>query len=611
MAVADDEPALLPPFPQLIDPLAPLTAFSSQIAALHTSSRRSASRTLLLAELVSISVLDDDPLSALCPLLLHCFRRLQDPHVVLSDGELPAAQLLWTALRNLLTQRTIQSCFVRSACFSSFLSCLSSLCSSSAGVADAALAVLGCQLLANSITDNASTQTAFLHDHLHSPHVLSIVRSCPRPCLASLLYVLHTVLSSSAAADSTVLESAGGAALLAEMTLRLTHQQHQQRTDHEAGDDGDEDDDDVDLDGGLLFPSLLHRLFVAHNSLLSMMAEHLQLHHAAHCNTAMAFLLSSLLTLSSCALESESALHCASANCLALLSMMLARYPIDPSERLEDDEGRYAQLQRTLHVDEWTHTCVLLVEHILSSALTLSPNSTSTLPLLHRLFSTDVWYLLIALLASADTPTPPSPHAASPSCSSSERNTSMLSSDIPASTLPSSIPFGFQSDLLRLVSLLCCYPASHPPPFPRLTAVSLLGHTVISATQPMQREYSIVGIRGLCRWEEARQALAALEAQAVAGQREWREQGVQLTLDEQSRKVRMASSATRRQGQGQEQDEHEDGDAVFGAAQSHSQPPSGDMWSIERMAAVRSAGRRVDWGEAEDDTPFDNDVDFM
>jgi len=584
---------LLPPLPHSIEPHTPLTAYSPQITSLHSLARRSSSRSQLLAELTGGSGQCGDPLSIVYPLLLHSFARLQHP-LAAESSELQSAQQLWAAMRSIVTIRATQRAFAQSAAFQSFLGCLSALCSSTE-CDSAELLVLGCQLMANTVANNTDTQSIFLHRHLLSSHFLAIVRSCPSQCLSSLLYVLHTVLPS-AAEQSVAVDSPGGAALLAEFTLRLSRQRHQQQQQREADED---DDDDADVDSGLLFPSLVHRLFVQHGSLLSLLCDSLQQHHAADCYRAMTFLLSSLVTLSPCALESEAAAECATSNCLSLLSLLLARYPHEASERIEDDEAQYPRLPQTLLVDEWTHSCIILLEHVLSSCLAQSPSSMPPLTLLRRLFAADVWYVLLSLLSSSNTPPPNPSHSLSSPATASPRS--------PSPSSRPSIPFGFQSDLLRLLSLLSCYPASHPPPYLRLTALSFLAHTAIHPDQPMQREYSVVGIRGLCRWEEARQTLASMEAQAVDGQEEWRRQGVQLTIDQQSHKVRMGRSRDREEG---ERERSSDATQLEQPQQAVDRgADDADMWSVERMAAVRSAGRRVDWGDTDND-PFGDD-DFM
>ena len=595
MAVTDAAEVRTPPLlplPSFIEPHTPLTAYSSYIATLHLLSRKSVSRTALLVELSATSSHCADPLSSLYPLLLHSFARLQSPAVV-EDGERQSAQQLWTAVRNIVTVRATQSAFIQSAAIPRLLDCLSVLCTTSAAASDAGLLLSGCQLLANTTVNNADTQSAFLHYYLLSSHFLAIVRSCPFSCLSSLLYILHTALPS-AAEQSAAVDSPGGAALLAELTLRLSRHQLQ-HAQHDADADEDEDEDEADVDSGLLFPSLVHRLFVHHGSFVLLVSEHLQLHHPNEWRSAMTFLLSSLLTLSACSLEVEAAAYCASGNCLSVLSMLLARYSTQLSERVEDDEGQYRKLPLSLPVDAWTHSGVLLVEHVLSSCLALAPSTTPPLSLLQRLFAVDVWYMLISLLASSTAANGPSQAASSSSLRSS--------SSTPPSRPPT--PFGFQSDLLRLLALLCSYPSSQPPPYVRLTSLSFLAHTTIDGEQPMQREYSVVGIRGLCRWEEARRTLASMEVQAVDGQDEWRQQGVQLELDQQSHKVRLASAKER---------QHEDRELVTETDQPHPERveqghDEADMWSVERMAAVRNAGRRVDWGESADE-PFTED-DFM
>ena len=575
-SAADVRTRVLPPFPQLVEPHTPLTSYSACITTLYELTKKSSTRTELLSELVGIDGQCDARLSTLYPLLLHSLLRLH-------CGELQLVQQLWTAVRNIVTVRAIQCCFVDSAPFRCLLSSLSALCSSAAAT-HCSLLELGCQVVANTTANNGVTQSAFLRRHLLSSDFLAIVRWCPSSCLSSLLYILHTVLPSHAE-QSFALDSPGGAALLADLTVRLSRQQLRQ-VQHD-------DDDESDVDSVLLFPSLAHRLFVHHSSFLLLVWDELQQQHPAERDSVMTFLLSSLLTLSPCALEPDSASYCASSNCLSLLSLLLARYPIDSSERVEDEDSQYAHLPQTLLVDEWTHSCILLVEHVTSSCLTLSSTSVPSLPLLHRLLADDVWYMLISLLSSSNTPALTPSHSLSPS---SAAVTPSSSSRFP-------VPFCFQSDLLRLLSLLSCYPASHPPPYPRLTALSFLGHTAIHPEQPMQREYSIVGIRGLCRWEEARQTLSSMEAQAVDGAEEWRRQGVQLTLDEQSHKVRLSGGPQR---------EYEEVERAVGPTQRRQSQQvehavdETDMWSVERMAAVRSAGRRVDWGDSGDD-PFDDD----
>ena len=595
--------ATLPPLPPLLDPHTPLSAYSSTITTLHTLAKQSSTRAELVAELVaSADSSASAPLSAVCPLLLHSFRRLRQCAAARCGGELQLARQLWTALRNVVTVRAAQSAFVHCAAFRPLLSCLSELCAlPSECSATAPLLLVGCQLLANTVAGNSDTQSVFARHYLLSADLLAIVRSCPSSCLSPLLYAVHTLLLSSAGSPHTAAaQRADGTALFAELTLRFG-QQHQRR---EAG--GEADDEDAnDGDSSLLFPSLAHRLFLQDASLLTHMSDHLELHHPAQHHAGLTFLLSSLCTVSSCALETESAAECATVNCVSLLSLLLARHPIDASERIEDDEGQYALLPSTLQVDEWTHSSVLLVEHVLASCLAHQHTAASQLPLLRRLLSADVWYLLLSLLSSTNTPTHPPAHESSSSSSVDSPIHSVSFSRPP-------VPFGFQSDLLRLLCLLASYPSEQPPPFPRVTAVSFLAHTAIDPSQPMQREYSVVGIRGLCRWEEARQALASMECQAVAGADEWRRQGVQLTLEPHSHKVRLASSG----GAAEEKVE---------TAQSEWQQQSeqwtqtgvergegdADMWSVERMAAVRSAGRRVDWGDADSDEPFDPDTDFM
>ena len=446
--------------------------------------------------------------------------------------------------------------------------------------------MVGCQLLANTVANNSDTQAVFRHRYLLSSHFLALVRSCPSLCLSSLLYVLHTVLASSAE-QSFAVDPAGTAALLAEFTLRLScHRCHQQRQC-----DADEDGAEDDVDSGLLFPSLIHRLFVSHSSLLQLLSDSLQHHHPDEAHSAVAYLLSTLVSLSPSTLEVERAAECACDNSLSLLSLLLARYATDPSERIEDEASQYTQLPHTLLVDEWTHSVVLLLEHVMSICLALPPSSTPPLPLLRRTLAADVWYVLISLLSSSNTP---ALNLSQPLPSTSTDYPSPSSASA-RSGRPDVIPFGFQSDILRLLALLCCYPASHPPPYPRVTALSFLAHTAIHPDQPMQREYSVVGIRGLCRWDEARDTLASMEAQEVEGRDEWRRQGVQLTLDQQSHTVRLAGTQQR----GQQSQRVERG------------VDEADMWSVERMAAVRSAGRRVDWGDTgSDDEPFTVD-DFM
>ena len=601
-ASAARRPALLPPLPSHIDPHTPLTAYSSSITALHTLAKQSSTRAELINELVATHHSTEVPLSAVCPLLLHSFCRLRQCADARLGGELQLAWQLWTALRNVVTVRAAQRAFAHCAAFSPLLSCLSELCALPTRHSHTApLLLAGCQLLANSVAGNSDTQSVFARHQLLSPDLLAIVRSCPAPCLSPLLYALHTLLLS-------VAQLADGTALFAEFTLRFG-QQHQRREATGAADDEDADDGD----SSLLFPSLAHRLFLQHASLLPHVSDYLQLHHPAQHHAGLAFLLSSLCTVSSCALELESAAECATVNCVSLLSLLLARHPIDVAERIEDDEGQYALLPSTLQVDEWTHSCVLLVEHVLSSCLAHQPTAASQLPLLRRLFSADVWYLLLSLLSSTNTPTSqPSHEPSSTSSLDSPTHSTSSSSLIPPPTSRPPVPFGFQSDLLRLLCLLASYPSEQPPPFPRLTAVSFLAHTAIAPSQPMQREYSVVGIRGLCRWEEARQALSSMECQAVAGAEEWRRQGVQLTLDPHSQKVRLASSGGAV--------EERDGTAQSERQQQSEQWPQSsvergegdtDMWSVERMAAVRRAGRRVDWGDAGSHEPFDPETDFM
>ena len=573
--------SVLPPLPPLLDACTPLTAYSSHIASLYSLSKRASTRTAVLAELAALSVGPDGPLSAVSPLLRHSIARLLQPPTWADEGELHSARQLWAAVKNIVTVRANQCAFMQSEAFRCLLACMPALCST-VHSDTAALLLLGCQLVANTVADNRDTQSAFVHRHLLSSDFLTLVHSCPSTCLSSLLYVIHTVLPS-AAGHSLVLDSPSGALLLAEFTVRLSgHQRRHQQ--HEA--DEDEDEADV-IDSSLLFPSLVHRLFLTHNSLLSLVSDSLQHHHQAECDAAMAFLQSTLVSLSPCSLESDCAADCASGNGLFLLSLLLARYPTEPSERIEDDEGQYVRLPQTLLVDDWVHSCVLLLEHILSSCLPRTPSATRPPPLLQRMMAADVWYVLISLLSSSNTPT------VTPS--------STATSHSPSVSYRPAVPFGFQSDLLRLLSLLSSCPSSHPPPYPRLTALSFLAHTVIHPDQPMQREYSIVGIRGLCRWEEARQTLASMEAQAVDGREEWRRQGVQLTFDQQSHKVRVASAQRR------EEDERYSGNGT--QWQQQSEHGVDDMWSVERMAAVRSAGRRVDWGDS-DNEPFSSD-DFM
>ena len=98
--------------------------------------------------------------------------------------------------------------------------------------------------------------------------------------------------------------------------------------------------------------------------------------------------------------------------------------------------------------------------------------------------------------------------------------------------------------LLRLLASLCTLEeeAGAPTPFPVLHGLSFFGHTHIDDSQPLQREYSVMGLRAVCQQEAVREALTELKGMEVEGGEQWKERGVDVQWDEERERVRVGSA---------------------------------------------------------------------
>ena len=458
------------------------------------------------------------------------------------EAELRAVRRLWRLLRNEVTRPKLQSAFLSSPSFPLLHSALTAMAE---GGGDVALLAVGLQLVANTVTGNRETASAYLSRHLLSEDFLSLLsssRRLPAAVRSCLLLVLHTVTAEASSQRSLISHRLGPAVLLAALQPLPAPLP--------AGDDGDCCE--------LLRLSLLRRFFLHQEELLPVLCillyrdgagQPLQAEADGEADAQLSGLLTDLLTLEADELGSalrgqQPEVSAVTANCSCALQLLSARHAQPAAvvaAELQDDALSLTRIPTTLRADALTHAALLLLEHVLALALSLAddasaaarvPDAAAALVALFR--SPERQLLLLSLLASSDTPVVRQRRTAA------ARRGLQAQGQQPASSASTSVPFAFQSDLLRLLSLLSS--GTPPPPLPVLTALSLLAHTRIHPEQPLQREYALLGLSSLCRLQTVSSALTELQAEDVEGREEWRQQGLDVSWDQQRGRVRVATS---------------------------------------------------------------------
>ena len=414
---------------------------------------------------------------------------------------------LWRLLRNLCRSEDSQTALLDAEpAVAAFIAALCRVGSADATeqqqphlpTARAALLTTGGQLLVNSLQRHPRNQRHFLSTHLLSPPFSRLIASSHRPFRATLLHTIHSLMLDDAQHEEILAHPQSAHLLLA--ILNPTHSSAPPL--HDSSEEEDEEVEEED-DADMFATSILRRCFVRRATFMRSLVPVLDV--TASSSPVLVRMLHSLpeTTADGSVSATADAVTPLTANCAFLLPLLALHYQLgEPTAALTDDSSGYLMLPSTLRVSPLAHAVVQAVDHALYTTLT---RPSSPAPLLATLSSLSHAYLLLALLRS-----PP-------------------------------VCFDFHSDLLRLLSLSSSYPG-HVPPYPVLLALSFLNHTHIEDSQPMQREYAVVGLRALCQLERVQAELSSLQALDVQGKEEWKQRGVDLQLDAQASRVHVQAS---------------------------------------------------------------------
>ena len=431
------------------------------------------------------------------------------PSTSSDEADFPRVERLWRLLRNHCRSEAEQSALLDDQpAFDAFIAALSSIALPLDAVdhqralhskARAALLTTGGQLLVNSLQRHPLNQRRFLSTHLLSPPFIRLLTTPLRPFRATLLHAVHSLILEYSQHEDTIAHPQAVHLLLAIINPMPSSPSASPSLDEEVEEEEEEDDAEM------FAASILQRGFLRRPGFMGTLLPALDL--ASSSSPLLVRVLNSLPeqkaeSSSSAAVDSVTPL---TANCALLLPLLSSHYPLSGSPSSPaptDDSAGYLALPSTLCVTPFAHAVIRAVDHALYTTVT---HPSSPAPLLATLSSSSHAYLLLALLRS------PAVH------------------------------FGFHSDLLRLLSFASSYPGHHLP-FPVLHALSFLNHTRIDDTQPLQREYAVVGLRAVCQVDSVQAELRSLQALEVQGKEEWEQRGVDLQFDADSNRVHVQAS---------------------------------------------------------------------
>ena len=447
----------------------PLSSLDEPLRTLLSHSRSSLHLSHLSSDLLSIHQ-SPDFVSFVLPLFLSSALTL-DPSSTLSPSS-PPSVLSIERLWRLLRNHCCTPPAQHALLTSSALPPFLSALSllSSVPSTPPSLLLTGGQLLANALTSHPTNQLHFL-SYVLSPLFLHLLHTPSLPFRASLLHSLHL---------SLLPPSSQVSFLSHPLSLLILTAAFTPPSEEEEG----------AADCELFAQAILTRFFIHQAAFLPSLLPALSPSQSSPLSSAaIEWLLQGLEGVEVDASEAVAA--SLTSNCLALLTFLCSSLPSLPPSLVDDSTG-YLSLP-SYSLPSWTPLCLSVVEHCTSSLL-----SHPTHPLITALSSTPTRILLLSLLHSKPLPE-------------------------------------LHTCLLRLLSSLCALEGESgvTTPFPVLHALSFLGHTHIDETQPLQREYSVIGLRAVCSHERVREVLAGLKGMEVEGGSEWRARGVDVQWDEE------------------------------------------------------------------------------